>query len=67
MILDPATMNPTIEFQNEIKKAMDNKKEESQVEALKKIFSLYGHSFATEVTLGAELVTTGTTKTSAKV
>lgn len=61
-------MNPTIDFQNRIKEAMvNNKKAEDQVAALKKIFSLYGHSFATEVTLGAELVTTGTTKTSVKV
>jgi hypothetical protein len=67
IVFDPMTLTPTHEFNSAVKEALEKESEEAKRTALRGVFNRYGHTFQTEVMLGAMLTTTDSIKTDATV
>ena len=67
IVFDPTTLTPTAEFDSAVQNALQKESEDAKRAALRDLFNRYGHSFQTEVMLGAMLTTTDSIKTDAAV
>ena len=62
IVFDPTTLTTTNKFKLAVTEALNKGSDDAKRAALRNLFDRYGHAFQTEVTLGAMLTTTDSTK-----